>query len=456
MFKACTRLAGVSILALAAACGGGGSNDVDPMLIPGGGVGSGAIDGEVNIFVIDSQTDQPIGGATVRVGEAEVADALTGTTDSSGLITFTDVSGAQVITVTATGHAASTWFGANGANVTIPLDPSTDVTVPTAHTAGTIMGWSTMAAPMTMDHYLAAIVLYTSTEDIGAPENQIAQGNPPGNVCLKAAGLPDPGCDWDLTSRTGAQAHYALILDGDSKGTITDPNDDTYELIGFAFKGNLTLNAGDDMTGEVLVPVDMADLATVTVSFPAAPAGLNTVLGVPVIDLGAQGQAVLLAPPFTPTVVMGKVPALTGDLAGATYDFFARATPTAMDDIPSSTSFLRGQDIGAAVNFPAWLPTPSDVTASQGTYSFGAAAGASVHVGEFRDSAGRPAWNVSLLDGRTSFTLPTLTPDALPTGDVTLVVNALSLPSFDPMNFSVDALLPTVSAGSDNSTMFTH
>jgi hypothetical protein len=452
-------LAAAHTMVLTAACGGGGSNDVDPTLIPGGGVGSGSIDGEVNIFVIDSQTDQPIGGATVRLGEAGEAAPALGQTDSSGLITFTDVSGPQVITVTASGHAASTWFGADGANVTIPLEPLMDVTVPMAHTEGTIAGWAGMAAPTTMNHYLAAGVFYSFTDDIGSPENEITQPNGtlgPANICLKVNGLPDPGCNWQLNSRTGKQAHYALILEGDSKGTATDVSDDTYELIGFAVKTGIDLTAGMDVSGETLTPVAMADLTNISVSFPAAPAGLGTVIGVPVINLGDDGQILMILPQLTPTMVMSKVPALTGDLAAASYDFFARATPAPMDDTPSSTTFLRNKDISATIDFPSWLPTPSDVSAAQGTYSFGAVSGASIHTGEFTDSAGRPAWNFSLLDGRTSFTLPTLTPDALPTGDVTLTVNAFTVPSFDPNDFSVDAILPTITAASDNSVMFTH
>jgi hypothetical protein len=107
------------------ACGGGssGPNHVEnPMAAPGGGVQEGAIHGELNVFVIDAD-DAPVAGAMVRVGDAAAAAPLTGTTDASGLVTFEDdtLKGAQTITVTASGFAAQTWIGANGAVVTIPL-----------------------------------------------------------------------------------------------------------------------------------------------------------------------------------------------------------------------------------------------------------------------------------------------------------------------------------------------
>src|SRR5688572_7533928 len=102
------------LLVVFAACGGG--NDVDPRVIPGGGIGDGEIDGEVNVHVIDDD-DNPVDGATVRVGGTEAE------TDPDGLAVFGDVSGPQTITVVAGGFRTVVWVGANGANVTIPLAP---------------------------------------------------------------------------------------------------------------------------------------------------------------------------------------------------------------------------------------------------------------------------------------------------------------------------------------------
>ena len=79
-------------------CGGGGSttvdkiNDAAPEEIPGGGIGSGAVDGKINVYAIDAITEAPIAGASVRVGEADAAKPLEGTTDATGLVTFKDAS----------------------------------------------------------------------------------------------------------------------------------------------------------------------------------------------------------------------------------------------------------------------------------------------------------------------------------------------------------------------------
>src|SRR5262245_54253280 len=71
------------------ACGGG--HDVDPKIIPGGGIHDPGIDGEVNVFVIDEDTDAPMADATVRVGTIE------GVTDSTGLFVASndDLTGPQ-------------------------------------------------------------------------------------------------------------------------------------------------------------------------------------------------------------------------------------------------------------------------------------------------------------------------------------------------------------------------
>jgi hypothetical protein len=74
-----------ALLALVvAACSGDDGPSVDaptgnhpePALIPGGGIGGGAIDGVVHLYVVDDATRAPIAGAMVRVGTTDgVTDA---------------------------------------------------------------------------------------------------------------------------------------------------------------------------------------------------------------------------------------------------------------------------------------------------------------------------------------------------------------------------------------------
>src|ERR1043165_499270 len=92
-------------LCVLVACGDDGSsttttpdsptgNHPAPQLIPGGGIGGGAIDGVVNLYVIDDTTRQPLANATVRVG------TLDGTTDATGLFVAEGVVGPQTVIAT--------------------------------------------------------------------------------------------------------------------------------------------------------------------------------------------------------------------------------------------------------------------------------------------------------------------------------------------------------------------
>jgi hypothetical protein len=247
-------------------------NDVVPESFSGGGVGSGDIRGELNVYVIDEVTGSPLVGAAVRVGEPAAAAPLAGTTDGTGLVTFSGgaLSGPQTITASAAGHAPATWFGANGANVTVPLSPNPEPAVQTATATGTIEGWEAMAEPAA-GHYRLGVALYSESDELGAPENEIEQPDGPGgmpqNVCAYVPGAMTGPCSWTLATRTGKQVHFAIIVDGDAHGTPADFEDDTHTVTGYAVKRGLDLAAGATSSGEVLVPLAAGDLVDVTVAW---------------------------------------------------------------------------------------------------------------------------------------------------------------------------------------------
>jgi hypothetical protein len=126
-----------SCFLLLAAC----SNDVDPRVIPGGGISDGEIDGEVNVHVIDNSGNAAIANATVRVGDTEK------TTNEKGLVTFEEVEGAQTVVVKASGYRSTVWVDANGANVTIPLTKLGTSAPDSATLSGSVAGWSSITVP---------------------------------------------------------------------------------------------------------------------------------------------------------------------------------------------------------------------------------------------------------------------------------------------------------------------
>src|SRR5450432_3910083 len=113
---------------LAAAC----SNSPDPRVIKGGGVGDGAIDGLVNVYVIDNITYAPIADATVDIAGKQQ------TTDNTGLVIFQDVNGPQTVSVKAAGYRGAVWQDANGANLTIPVTLLGNLTAQQATLSGSV------------------------------------------------------------------------------------------------------------------------------------------------------------------------------------------------------------------------------------------------------------------------------------------------------------------------------
>jgi len=467
-----TLLVGLTAAAVttAAACGGVESHNVAPRLIPGGGVGDGAVSGQLNVYVTDDQTRAPVAGASVRVGASAATAPCTALTDSTGLALFAEptcpsLRGKQTLTASAGGYAPTTWIGVNGANLTIPIHPAAAPTVATATVSGTIAGWDSLPAPAA-GHQTLALVGFSQTRELGDPANDIQQGkrtiNVPlvgateiaANVCVRNVLVND--CVWQLTTRTGAQAHYAVILDQDTKGTPNDDSDDTFTATAWAVKVGLSFSAGQSASGESLAILSDAAMRTMTVAMTSPPAGLDAVTAFPMLDLGGDGRVPITSPALDLTTTTSRVPAATGELAGARYDLLAQAQDAKDKDQPSTLTWLHGVDPAATVAVSGWLAPPSAIAASAGTYSFTATAGATLHSADIEDPAGAHAslWGISIFDGSTSFTLPGLSPDPLPSGAMRLKVSALQIPGANLENLSFDDARETITALASDVIMF--
>jgi hypothetical protein len=339
----------------------------------------------------------------------------------------------------------------------VPL-ARTPANTPQAHVSGTIAGWSSLSAP-DFGKYNLAVVLYSFTDEFGAPENSIAQpmsGSDPLNICLRTP-FSDPPCSWQMNTRTGLQAHFALILRGDDRGSLDDPSDDTYELLGFAMKSGQNMSAGQNLTGQTLDMISVSDFANASVAFPAAPSGAqNDLVAIPFVDLGEAGQLPIALPTLTPGNTTTKVPPLSGAFSGARYNLVSLAVPAGAAARPFSSSFVRDVSFGATVSLPAWLPAPTGLQASGNTFSFTPAPAASAHVATFLNASENTVWSVTILDGSQSFDLPAAAPDPLPSGTVEMRVTAIDIPGFDPQRFSFANLADELAGASDDNVTFTH
>ncbi len=397
----------------------GCSNDVSPRLIVGGGVGDGDIDGEVNVYVIDSYTDAPVAGAKVSIGDKAK------TTDAKGLVVFPDVSGAQTIATKAEGYRSGVWVKVNGANVTMPIEPLTS-TPEQATLAGTIGNWANIS--VLPGHIKAAFVLYSQTDDLGNNANSIPTPNN-ANICFAMT-----DCAWSVVSRTGSVTLTAVIVDRDAKGTL-DPMDDTNTVIGYAFKQNITVSGGVSQSGLVLDQVEAGNLETVTIDEGTPPPGLPEVTSYPGIETSAH-EVVQLPLAFFAKATSYLVPKRSVYGADATYRLTAIAQTTSGDKAAQSILLRQGLT-DPALAAGMWLVPPVNVVATRTMVSFSPVAGAKAHSAVWKDSMGADMLEITVFDAKTK-ELEVPNTVALPlSGTMTARVNAFGA-DFDVNDFSLE------------------
>jgi len=345
-----------------------------------------------------------------------------------------------MLTASIAGYAPTTWVGVSGSNLTVPIRAVARPTEPTATVTGTIDLWG--ALPLaTGNHQLLAIVMASAppgsddVEEIGQGTRSVhmlrgsATANVPANVCLRTTLIDD--CHWQLATRPGPQAHFAVIIDQDTNGT-SDPLDDTNTVIAYAVKTGVAPIAGSVSTGEVLERIADRDLQDFSAAFPILPPEMAQLAAFPILNLGKAGRITIAVPALDFRHPTTRVPKPVGRLAGMTYDLDARAQSANAEIDPTTESWVRDAKVSDTVAVPDWLPPPSGVSATRGIYGFTAVPGATLHAAELQNaSSGARLWSVTIFDGSTSFTLPDLAPDPLPPGTVKLQVSALAIPGIN-------------------------
>jgi hypothetical protein len=396
----------------------GCSNDVDPRTIPGGGVGDGEIDGEVNVTVIDNATDAPVANASVFIGETEK------TTDAKGRVTFSDVEGAQDIAVKATDYRSAVWMRVNGANVTIPLEAH--VGMPESATlAGTIAGYDSITvAP---GHTKVAVVTYSQSTDLGDDANSLpTPGN--ANICF------GDQCNWSVVTRTGSVTVIALILDRDLEGTPAMLDDDTHTVIGYAYKAGVTVSGGVNQSGLVLDQVEAGNLETVSIDTGTPPAGLPERLTLVGIEVSKDEVIQLPLFLFFPDATELLVPKRTAFGGNGTYRLSAIAQTTTANG-PQSIVLRQGLETTALVA-GEWLSPPVNLDITRTTASFDLVPHAIAHSVQWSDAT-HALLEITVFDANThEIEVPSAV--ALPpSGMLTARVQAIAA-DFDSNDFSLE------------------
>lgn len=448
--------ASLLLVASVSACGGGDSaNHPAPKLIPGGGVADGPLDDQLHVYVVDNATKAPVAGAYVQIGDDQT---LSGLTDTTGLITFTDskIKAPAVVTASAAGYTTTSFVDVVTANVTLPIGSKQDP--PFATFTGTIQNFDTAAPMAPAGHFTAAIVRYSTTTDLKDPQN---------NIVTPKVGLSDPTfclrgfpCNWTLRTRVGKIALWFAIADVTNDLKTVTP-------LKFGIMRGLTATAGA-MTSNVSLAVSHDTLTMVNVTLPAAPAQLDQSQALPALKLdNGEGQIVL--PEFaTMASPSFAVPALTGPLAGQHYDVYAFANAmadagNAANDQRASVSVARGYtDLTRSPDLMPYLGLPTSLTVNAGsTFSWTLPAGGNPARSLVSLSAtDGSAWLLFLIDpARKMVTLPILPAGKgqLPSGMmIKFGYDVLEVPNFNRGGFDLPTAGDTVTRGASDFTTFTN
>jgi hypothetical protein len=319
------------------------------------------------------------------------------------------------------------WLGANGSNMTFNLSPGSDPIAPRATLKGTI---DLTSIQVPQGHVKIAVVVYSQTDDIGDPENEIKTPNDT-HQC-NAGGMTNPApCNFTIDVRPGRVALLAAVFDRNLNGT-QDPSDDTSTLIRWAYRGGITVTAGVMQTGQDLTLVDVGDMGNVTVDFGSPPSGLQTVGAIIGIDLGTDGvfQIPLFRTPQDATLLTPKPAAFSA----TSYRLTAIAT-NGTDPATQQSVVLKRDLTGTTLSAGTWLALPATPTITRSGATWTAVPDATVMSVEFEQGTAN-LLNVTSFDGTTELTIPDVV--ALPAGAITAKVNAIAAPDFDVTDFALD------------------
>lgn len=414
----------------------GSGNNAAPRRIPGGGTADGAIDGRLNVYVVDGHTDKPLVGAFVMVADGATHQ---GSTDKDGLLSFKSpqLKGPLSLTAALKGYTTTTVVGLNAANLTLNLYSRTVAPkVKTATCKGTISGWSALPKPK-KNHLNMGMVHFLLDRRLNRPRNALEQ--PSGDKNIYAPGPPLNLNAWQVKVPAGAFGLFALVLDLDHKGTSKE-SDDTYQITHVGVKTGLSVQEGQTLSG-VTIPVSPANY-TLNITLPNKPAGTKT-LGTSVFLELANKE---LASIFQDSGSTGKalVPKLTGDFAGGNYWAVLSAddgVEHADDNRATESVFLkRGIKSVAQPVAASLLALPANIAAAAGgKLSFTLSAGVNFASAKVMpEKIGGGYWEVLFFKpsaGANTVTLPTL-PATVPgekpaAGKQYLSIYGMDLPGVD-------------------------
>lgn len=438
-----------------------------------GGLSGEPLEGSLRVLVYNNFTGEPIPGAAVIVG-TDLGEALVAQADATGLVTFDDASlvGARTVTVAATCHSPITFVDVPVDTVTAYLDPvlapvcaSSGDPPPTGGkpgATGLVTGelvwdsaqelqkgvWTNLPAAIGPNERRAAYVFTAAT----SPETGFTL--PAETLAVTEQSPGTVGYGFVLSTGPGNKALYAVA--GIENRAVSPPVFIPYVM---GVVEGVSILPGST-TAEVYIPMrkTLDQLLTVDASPPIpGPKGPDRLRAGAAVALGNYGFALLpglqetVLLPWGGALSVGGVPGLDGELAGASYTVWARASTGVTGTAPLS---VVGRKKASSTSYPVTLddfvaiPTvhePAINTAWDGRHvevSFAGGAPVDLTVLDVVSGNGLIRWTVAVPAGVTSVELPDLSAlslleppmlehGALPPGPVTLGVYGARIDAFD-------------------------
>ncbi len=319
-----------------------------------GGMGGGAISGDVNVVVLDANTSNGVDGAFVSIGDPQ-SSPLQGYADGLGQISFSaaDLVGPITTTAAAPGYETAAFVSYDARDITImlrqPPPPPPPGTLPPGPQSGHILGnivfgdatglgspvWNLVPEPRTPSE-VKRIYVATSARTLFSGSF--------GGVIIDYEGYDPDKTAWEFNILSRPSATAVVAMAG-----LYDTDSDSFEPFAMGVARGVLVGPGETVVGVdivVNIPLDTAllvDLDNPPNRNTPGWAGPIEYTIRPFIDLGGEGVIIMNAhglpaqppPALRPgtfrfaddeqSILLPSMAPLTGNLADASYSFIVGA-----------------------------------------------------------------------------------------------------------------------------------
>tara|TARA_R110002096_G_scaffold44524_3_gene119706 strand:- start:11587 stop:13683 length:2097 start_codon:yes stop_codon:yes gene_type:complete len=355
-----------------------------------GGMGGGPIDGDINVVVLDANTDNGVDGAFVSIGDPQNSP-LQGYADDLGQISFSgaDLVGPIRTTAAAEGYETASFVDYDARDITIklrrPPEPAPPGTLPPGPQSAFILGhvvfgdstglgspvWNLVPEPRNANEVKRIYVTTTAPTIFSSTF---------GGDVIDYAGFDPNKTAWEFKIRSRASATAVVAMAG-----LYNTETENFDPFAMGVARGILAGPAENVVGvDVVVNIPLDSALLVNLDKPPALgtpgwAGPIEYTIRPFIDLGGEGSITMNAhglPPQQPpalrpgtflfeegdqSILLPAMAPLTGNLADASYSFIVGAYSESGNS-PFSVRIERGvTNVHVPVTIGDFLGTPRPI-----------------------------------------------------------------------------------------------